>query len=60
MSRDGAKCVSGSMNGKFKIWKNVAAEECLTYKGTVHSQNIIVLSRFITWYCNGTGILHIS
>ena len=55
MSRNGARCVSGSMDGTFKIWKCDAAEECLTLRGTVHSKNIIVLSRFFTstlWYWN--------
>jgi WD40 repeat protein len=55
VSRNGARCVSGSMDGTFKIWKCDAAEECLTLRGTVHSKNIIVLSRFFTstlWYWN--------
>ena len=35
VSRNGARCVSGSMDGTFKIWKCDVAEEYFTLTGTV-------------------------
>jgi WD40 repeat protein len=34
VSRDGSRCVSGSMDGTFKIWKCENAEECFTLAGS--------------------------
>ena len=34
VTRDGSRCISASMDGKFKIWQCETAEECSTFTGS--------------------------